>query len=219
MFLGVGLGEDAPLEVPGARGPGVVGATAWIEEMKLSSKASVDGIQRAVVIGGGNTAIDAARELAHLGVREVVMAYRRTQAEMPGYGHELEAARREGVRLVERAVPSEVRRDAAGKLQALKLADGRELPADLIVTAIGQARLRELLASFPGLEVDERGRIVADPKTGKTKNAKTYAGGDAVSGGQEVVNATQEGKRAARAICQALGVPVRPNAPLNAGHR
>ncbi len=219
VFLGVGLGKDSRLEVPGADGPGVVGATAWIEEMKLSAKASVEGIRRAVVVGGGNTAIDAARELARLGVPDVVIAYRRTEAEMPGYRHELEAARKEGVRLVERAVPSAVVRDPAGMVVVVKLEDGRELPADLVVTAIGQARLEKLLASFPGLRRDGKGRIVADPETGKTGNQKTYAGGDAVSGGQEVVNAAQEGKRAAREICRFLGVPVRAAAAMNAGHR
>ena len=84
--------------------------------------------------------------------------------------------------------------------------------------AIGQARLRDLIAQFPRVELDPKGRIIADPATGRTGNPKVYAGGDAMSGGQEVVNAAQEGKRAARAICVQLGVNVRPGAAMQAGH-
>src|SRR5262245_1660791 len=68
VFLGIGLGNDSMLGVPGEAGPGVVGASAWIERMKLEPGFGLDGIARAVVVGGGNTAIDAARELARLGV-------------------------------------------------------------------------------------------------------------------------------------------------------
>jgi glutamate synthase (NADPH/NADH) small chain len=96
------------------------------------------------------------------------------------------------------------------------LEDGRRLPADLVILGIGQAR--ELAMDFPGVALDDKGRIIVDRDTGRTGNPRVYAGGDAVSGGQEVVNAAQEGKRAARAICAALGVPMRPDAPMRAGH-
>jgi glutamate synthase (NADPH/NADH) small chain len=217
VFLGVGLGADAGLGLPGEDGPGVVGATAWIERLKLETGFALTGVQRALVVGGGNTAIDASRELARLGVPEVSMVYRRTAAEMPGYGHEMEFARKEGVRLVERAVPREFVRDAGGQLTALRLADGRELPADLVVLGIGQAKLRDLIARFPGVAVDEKGRVVVDEATGKTGNPKVFAGGDAL-GGELVVTAVQGGKRAARSICAALGLAVRPDSPMRAGH-
>lgn len=217
VFLGTGLGADARLGIPGEDGPGVLGATAWIERMKLEPGFTLAGVGRALVIGGGNTAIDAARELARLGVPDVRMVYRRTAAEMPGYAHEMEHARHEGVQLVEKAVPREFVR-AGGTLAALRLEDGREFPADLVVLGIGQARLRQTLEQFPGVALDDKGRVVVDPTTGRTGNPKVYAGGDAVSGGQEVVNAAQEGKVAARAICAALGVKVRVDAALHAGH-
>jgi dihydropyrimidine dehydrogenase (NAD+) subunit PreT len=217
VFLGVGLGADARLGVPGEQGAGVVGATAWIERLKLEPGFALTGVRRALVVGGGNTAIDAARELARLGVPEVAMVYRRTAAEMPGYAHELELARKEGVQLLERAVPKEFMRDASGKLLALRLADGRELPADLIVLGIGQAKLRELVAQFPGVSLDEKGRVVVDEPTGRTANPKVFAGGDAL-GGELVVTAVQEGKRAARGICAALGLKVRSDAAMMAGH-
>jgi dihydropyrimidine dehydrogenase (NAD+) subunit PreT len=217
VFLGVGLGPDARLGVQGEEGPGVVGATAWIERLKLEPGFALAGVTRALVVGGGNTAIDAARELARLGVEDVAVVYRRSARDMPGYAHEMELARKEGVRLVERAEPKAFVRDAGGRLTALRLADGRDLAADLVVVGIGQARLRDLVARFPGIAVDEKGLVVVDPETGRTGNPKVFAGGDAL-GGELVVTAVQEGKRAARGICAALGVTVPPDSPIRAGH-
>jgi len=216
VFLGPGLGGDTALSLPGADGAGVHGATAWIERMKLDPTASLDGVTRAIVVGGGNTAIDAARELAQLGVAEVSLLYRRTQADMSGYAHELEAARAEGVRFVERAVPAAFVRQN-GVLTALRLSDGREFPCELVVLAIGQASLAALARSFDGVTTDDKGRIVVDADTGATGHPKVWAGGDAI-GGELVVTAVQDGKRAARAIAKALGVTVRDNAPMLAGH-
>ena len=216
VFLGPGLGADSRLEIPGADGPGVVGAVDWIERMKTEAGYALERIGRAVVLGGGNTAIDAARELARLGVRDVVMLYRRTEAEMSGYRHELDLARREGVRLIERAVPAAFAREG-GRLTGVTLSDGRSFPCELAVVAIGQGRLRALLTAFPGVAVDDKGYARVDPATGATGHPKVWAGGDAI-GGELVVTAAQDGKRAARAIARALGLPARPDAPMNAGH-
>ena len=216
VFLGVGLGADAMLGIQGEDGAGVTGATAWIERMKLEVLPP-PAAKRALVIGGGNTAIDAARELVKLRVPNVSLVYRRTQADMSGYAHELEAARREGVALIERAVPAAFVRDASGALETLMLADGRGLPCDLAIVAIGQAKLRALAAEFPGVELDEKGHVKADPVTGRTTNPRIWAGGDAL-GGELVVTAAQEAKRAARDICAALGVKVRADAAMMKGH-
>src|SRR5262249_4685042 len=75
VFLGCGLGTDSLLDLPGVHGPGVTGAVTWIERMKLEPGFGLGGVRHAVVIGGGNTAIDAARELARLGVPDVAMLY------------------------------------------------------------------------------------------------------------------------------------------------
>jgi glutamate synthase (NADPH/NADH) small chain len=148
----------------------------------------------------------------------VTLAYRRTVAEMPGYRHELELALKEGVRVIEKAIPKAFARDQSGRLTAIQLQNGQELPADLAVLAIGQARLRELAEAFPGVALDPKGLVVAEPATGRTGNPKVYVGGDALSGGELVVTAAQEGKRAARAIATALGLKIRVDAPLHAGH-
>jgi len=96
VFIGVGLGADRQLGIPGEEA--AWGATALIRAIKNQPDFSLPpGTQRALVIGGGNTAIDIARELAMLGCPEVRMLYRRTEAEMSGYRHEMAAARKCGV--------------------------------------------------------------------------------------------------------------------------
>jgi len=221
VFLGCGLGADSALDIAGSEGPGVTGAVAWIERMKLEPRFSLDGVRHAVVIGGGNTAIDAARELARLGVREVAMLYRRTESDMSGYRHELHQARGEGVRLVERAVPEAFVREG-GALRAVRLSDGREYPCELAVLAIGQGSMGALAKAFPGVTTDAKGRVQADERTGRTANPKLWVGGDArvpdeVGCGELVVTAVQDGKRAARSITRVLGLAERPEAAMRAG--
>ena len=215
VFLALGLGRDSRLGVPGEDGPEVAGAIEWIERLKLEPGYALPGVEHAAVVGGGNTAIDAARALAKLGVRDVVMLYRRTEADMSGYAHELELARSEGVRLVERAVPSVFVRDG-DVLRGIRLADGREFECDFALLAIGQGKLGALLATFPGIVVGDDGRAQVDADTGATGNPKVWIGGDA-SGGELVVTAVQDGKRAARAIAASLGLPARADSPMNAG--
>jgi glutamate synthase (NADPH/NADH) small chain len=207
VFLGLGLGEDSRLGVPGEDGLGVVGATAWIEQMKLAAGAH-PRLGRVVVVGGGNTAIDVARECALLGADEVTMVYRRDAEAMSGYDHEMSGARKEGVRLLSSAQPTAVERDAGGAVRALRVARTEngvpvpgtewEIPCDRVAVAIGQSKLRAIARQFPGVQLDARGCIVADPSTGATGHAKVYSGGDCVNGGKEVVNAVADGRNAAR---------------------
>ncbi len=209
VFLGIGLGADTALGVPGEVGAGVVGATAFVRALKLEPGFVLGPVRRAAVIGGGNTALDIVRELRGLGVPEVTLVYRRAEGSLRGYRHEWAAAKAEGVRLIEYAAVTTVVR-AADRPVALRLVrteDGRptaaalpELPVDLVVVAIGQGREAALARSFPRVTVDARGLIVVDPATGATANPRIFAGGDAVNGGKEVVNAVDEGQRAARAI-------------------
>jgi glutamate synthase (NADPH/NADH) small chain len=213
IFLGPGLGGDSRLNVPGEDGSGVVGAVEWIARLKTQSGVSVDGVRSAVVVGGGNTAIDVARELRGLGVESVTVLYRRPIPRMSAYEHELDGAKREGARVIDRAAVSEIAR-TGGRVTGVHLVetdDGRPtprkiamLPADLVILAIGQSRLVDLATSFAGVTCDASGRIEADAETGRTGNARVFAGGDARNGGKEVVNAVDEGQAAARAIDRML---------------
>jgi dihydropyrimidine dehydrogenase (NAD+) subunit PreT len=212
VFVGVGLGHDTRLGIPGEDGPGVVGATAWIERMKLEAKNGHAPLGRVLVIGGGNTAIDVARECAQLGAADVAMVYRRGEPAMTGYAHEMEGARKDGVRLVANTVPVAFVRDASGSralrgLKAMRAENGapivgteHEIPCDVVALAIGQSKLRAIAAELPGVETDARGCIVADAATGATGNPKVWSGGDCVNGGKEVVNAVADGRNAARAL-------------------
>ncbi|MGZ5968083.1 MAG: FAD-dependent oxidoreductase, partial [Polyangiales bacterium] len=204
VFIGVGLGDDSKLGVPGEDGPGVIGAIDWIERMKLAPEKPSLG--RVLVIGGGNTAIDVARECAQLGAREVSLVYRKTKHEMSGYAHEMEAARIEGVTLMEQSVAVSFQREN-GKLVGARLKTAgteHDVPCDLVVVAIGQSKLRAI-ASELGVELDARGCVVVDEHR-RTKNPKVFAGGDCVNGGKEVVNAVADGRDAARFLLAQWGI-------------
>src|SRR6185436_5810035 len=110
VFLGLGLGPDARVNVAGEDGQGVVGATALIERLKADPTLTFEGVKRALIVGGGNTAIDAVHELSLLGI-DAAMVYRRSEAEMSGYDHELDWARLDGARLIENRIPIGVVRD------------------------------------------------------------------------------------------------------------
>ncbi len=209
VFIGAGLGADSKVGIPGEDLQGSVGAVHLIERIKNEPGFKLDGVHHAVVIGGGNTAIDIARELKHLGVPCVFMAYRRDEDSMSGYKHEMAYVKQEGVQLQFRAVPAEIE-GKDGKVtglrchivdENLKPIEGADvvLPAELVVKATGQEKLGDMLAVIAGLTI-EKGRVKVNPDTHQTTHPKYFAGGDCVNGGKEVVNAAAEGKRAARGI-------------------
>ena len=211
VFVGVGLGPDTRLGVPGEELPGIHGAVELIERMKLG-KLPLQGVKHALVIGGGNTAIDGVRELMVLGVPNVTLVYRGQEPKMPGYRHEWSAAREAGVSALFQAVP--VAFEGSGKVERARCVrmDENKKPiagsefnvaADLVLMAIGQSTLGEQLASLSGIEI-KKGRVVTD-EHGATGRKGWYAGGDCRNGGKEVVNAAAEGKAAAQAIHSHLG--------------
>ncbi|MCC6528627.1 MAG: FAD-dependent oxidoreductase [Polyangiaceae bacterium] len=206
VFVGVGLGPDTSLRVPGEDLAGVAGAVAFIERLKLG-RVSLAGVRRALVVGGGNTALDGVRELCGLGVPEVTLVYRGKEAKMPGYRHEWSAAKQEGARALFQHLP--VAFEGAGKVERARLVrmDDQKKPiagtehtveADLVLVAIGQSTLGALLAGLDGIRIVDG--CVAVDADGFTGRKGWYAGGDCTNGGKEVVNAAAEGKAAALAI-------------------
>jgi dihydropyrimidine dehydrogenase (NAD+) subunit PreT len=217
IFLGVGLGPTAALLVPGEELDGVVGAVEFVERLRFE-KHRLDVPRRVVVLGGGNTAMDAASESARMGAEQVYLAYRRGRDAMGAYDFEFDLAVGAGVRPVFHAAPLEI--VGNGHAQAvrfvrtveengvLQAVPGSEftIDCDLVIKATGQAKMAALLQMIPGLELDAANRIVVDPVTYQTGHAQYFAGGDAVNGGAEVVNGAYEGKRAAIAIHQAVTI-------------
>ncbi len=206
VFIGFGLGVDTKLGIPGEDLDGVHGAVDYIERFKLG-EVSLDGVEHCVVVGGGNTAIDAVREVHGLGVPIVSIAYRGVEHKMSGYVHEWHAARTESIRGVWQVQP--IAFEGEGKVTGVrcqcldddkKPIPGKEvtLPAQLALVAIGQAKLGELLSGLDGIEI-ERGRVIVD-ESGATGRKGFYAGGDCANGGKEVVNGVAEGKLAARSM-------------------
>ena len=207
LFIGFGLGADSWLQVKGEQTGGVHGATEFIERIKLGT-VDLSAVSTACVVGGGNTAIDAVRELKWLGVPTVYMVYRGDEAGMSGYHHEWHAARVESVWARWRTQPVGYRSEG-GQVAALEcvrldekkqpLADtGHSIDCQLVLLAIGQSKLDALVADLDGIET-ARGRIqVADDRS--TGRPGYYAGGDCINGGMEVVNAAADGKLAAEAI-------------------
>jgi dihydropyrimidine dehydrogenase (NAD+) subunit PreT len=218
IVLAVGMGPDTEIDYPGGQLPGVWSSLRFIEEVKADRL--TDAGRRVVVIGGGNTAVDVARIAVRLGATDVSMVYRRGEAEMPAYPHEVAEAREEGVRFEwltepvrflgdERVTGVECRRTRLRQSR-----DGRPRPeplegtefvlsADTAVKAIGQQPRRELADWVPGLTFTN-GRLDTDPETGQTANPKYFAGGDLVTGGATVVEAVRWGKLIARGIARAL---------------
>jgi len=219
IFLGVGLGAMERLGIPGEGAAGVVDALRFIERYKTaSSPVGVHG--RVIVIGGGNTAIDAANAAKRLGADEVHLFYRRTAREMPAFSFEYDHSKIEGVSFHWLAQPTEIvvhyDRAVAVKFVETRLGetgrDGRrsveavpgseyEIRCDLVIPALGQKRLMGDLLRQRGIAVDG-GAIGVDRPTGRTANSRYYAGGDCVNGGREVVDAVADGKRAALAMAE-----------------
>jgi len=136
---------------------------------------------------------------------------------MPGYAHELAAARREGLRLLERGRAKELVRDARGRLTALKLVDDASCRATSSSSASGSPSCASWRRSSRGSRWTTR-PVKADPKTRQARETPRYSRVGDVLGGELVVTAVQDAKRAARAMCALLGIRLIPDAPVLAGH-
>ena len=252
IFLGVGMGDDMPAKIPGEDLPGVWESLRFIEELKLGSGGTIHVGPRVAVIGGGNTAIDVAREAVMLwttevtsgntavdvarqarmlGARDVMMLYRRSEAEMPAFAHEISAAKREGVHIVPLVAPIEfLGKDHVTGVRCVKMrlgapdASGRPRPepipgsefvieVETVIKAIGQKPRSDLLQLF-GVEM--KGSVVKVGQHLETSVPGVFAGGDCINGGSTVVQAVSDGRGAGKAIARFLlkQAAPRPKAPV-----
>lgn len=217
VFVAVGAHRGHRLGIEGEEHPKVSDCVAFLREVSLGHKVEVG--KKVVVIGGGSSAIDAARTALRLGASQVTIVYRRSAGEMPALASEVEEAIEEGIRFNYLAAPvcfitgGENPRVQCVEMELGELdASGRPRPlpkegseflvdADMVVAAIGQAP--EVSSDF-GVALN-RGLIQADPETLATSKAGVFAGGDAVLGPSSVVEAIAAGKKAAASIHRYLG--------------
>lgn len=227
IFIGVGTGVDAPMEVPGEDLPGVYKATEFLMRANVDLELLPPELRsrpiigrKVVVIGGGDTASDCLRTALRLGAEEVTCLYRRTEKEMPGGRKDRQLARQEGAKYQFLTQPLRFIAGDNGHLAQIECirmqlgepdAKGRRKPipiegsnfiveADTAILALGYWPDPILGETTPGLETRNWGLIVVDPQTGATSRPGVYAGGDAVTGPDLVVTAMAAGRRAAAAI-------------------
>lgn len=210
VFLGIGLGKIHQLGIAGEQLEGVTNALDLIAGYKSGALRKVPA--RVVVVGAGNTAIDAAIASVRLGAAEVHIVYRRGHEQMSAFAFEYEHARNEGVKFLWHVQPTGILGEKSVNglvLTRLITAEGGSivpqvgseflLETDLVVMSIGQGTHSTFLAEVGniGAKIElDRGRILIDRATGQTSNPKFFAGGDCTNGGREVVDAVADGKRA-----------------------
>jgi formate dehydrogenase major subunit len=237
VFLAMGAPLGKKMGVPGEDSvTGVQSALDFLREVELRGAPRLHG--KVAVVGGGNSAIDAARTALRCGAEEVTILYRRTRAEMPAHHEEVEAAEREGVRLTMLAAPRAILSEA-GRLtgvRCIRMALGEpdrsgrrkpipipgsdfESPCDFLLPAIGQDSDLTPLQDEPDRTrpaISRHATLEADPSTLATNLPGVFAGGDVVSGPSVVIDAIAHGRRAARAIDEYLrtGQVQQPQAPF-----
>jgi dihydropyrimidine dehydrogenase (NAD+) subunit PreT len=222
IFIGVGLGAMQRLNLPGEEAhaiqrmhqtSGVLNALELIAAYKTGHIKSLSG--NVIVIGAGNTAIDAAVAAKRLGAPSVSILYRRANEDVTAFDFEFAHAKHEGIEFIWKRVPVAIRssEDDRMLLETVAVEQGgdglvsvpgseRTFVCDTVIPAIGQSPLVELLQEFSGVRM-QNGRVTTDADSGETSNPRYYAGGDCTNGGREVVDAIADGKRAARGILRA----------------
>jgi NADPH-dependent glutamate synthase beta subunit-like oxidoreductase/NAD-dependent dihydropyrimidine dehydrogenase PreA subunit len=215
ILLAIGAYQSAKLAIPGEEGEGLVPGIRFVEAVNARGQFAIAGHSVAVV-GGGNTALDAARSAIRLGAKEVYLLYRRTRQEMLASSEEIEQAEEEGVRILYLVAPVRVLRKN-GKVSALrcinlflgeadrdarrrpKAVEGTEftLKADTVIPAVSQ--LPDLRGLAGGLKVDS-GRLSVLNDGFATGVAGVFAAGDATTARGSVVEAIASGRSAAVAI-------------------
>jgi heterodisulfide reductase subunit A len=216
IFIATGAYESQKLNVPGEDTQGVIPAMKFLRDVNMGNKTEIG--KKVVVIGGGNSAIDAARVARRLGSDLVKVIYRRSREEMPANKSEVRAAEAEGIEIVFLAVPTRILAENTGVsgIECIRMTlgdpdnSGRRRPipssgsefaieADTVISALGQipdvAFTKEL-----SIGITPKNTITVDEATLATNVSGIFAGGDVVSGPDLVITAIAAGKQAALSI-------------------
>ncbi|OGP59989.1 MAG: glutamate synthase (NADPH), homotetrameric, partial [Deltaproteobacteria bacterium RBG_13_52_11b] len=231
VFLGLGAGLPTFLNIPGENYCGIYSANEYLTRSNLMKAylfpeydTPIARGKNVAVFGAGNVAMDSARTALRLGADTVRIIYRRSRDEMPARIEEIHHAEEEGVQFYLLTAPTKFFGDDKGWVtgfECIKMELGEpddsgrrrpvpmkgsefKLECDLGVVAIGTGANPLLTATTPGLEVNKRGYIIADPETGKTQKEGVWAGGDIVTGSATVILAMGAGRKAANSMHEYL---------------
>ncbi len=230
VFIGTGAGLPRFMNIPGENLNGVYSANEFLTRTNLMRAyqfpeydTPIYRAKHAIVIGGGNTAMDAVRTAKRLGAERATLVYRRSEQEMPARLEEIHHAKEEGVEFMTLTNPIEYLPDENGHVRAARClrmelgepdASGRrrpvpipgsefEIETDLVIVAIGNGSNPLITQSTPELKTNKWGNILAD-EMGRTSMEGVFAGGDIVTGGATVILAMGAGRKAAKAIHEYL---------------
>jgi NADPH-dependent glutamate synthase beta subunit-like oxidoreductase len=217
VLLAVGAQQSQRLGIPGEASEGVIPATTFLKQFNLEPETHLEG--DVAVIGGGSTAMDAARSALRAGASSVHMLYRRTRAEMPAQHEEVRAALQEGIQLHELVTPVEIV-NTNGQVQTLRClrmkleepdAKGRrrpvpipgsaiEIAASIILVAIGEAPDPSFLPGGTSVQVAPWGGLLINQETLATAAPGVFAAGDVTYGPKSIIHAAAHGRKAAQCI-------------------
>ncbi len=229
VFVASGAGLPKFMNIPGEQALGVFSANEFLTRSNLMKAFSPDSStpimrpKKAVVVGGGNVAMDAARTALRMGA-EVHIVYRRSEAELPARAEEVHHAKEEGIVFDLLTNPVEIlsneegwvrgircirmelgEPDASGRRSPVEIAGSEfEIECDAVIMSLGTSPNPLIASTTEGLEVNRRGCIVADEGSGKSSKDGVYAGGDAVTGAATVILAMGAGKAGAKGIDEYL---------------
>jgi glutamate synthase (NADPH/NADH) small chain len=233
VFVATGAGLPKFLGVPGEHLNGVYSANEFLTRVNLmraykfpeADEPVYDCRDRdVIVVGGGNTAMDAVRTARRLGARSATLVYRRSEEEMPARAEEVKHAKQEGVEFLMLTNPEEFLGDEKGWLTGARCvrmelgepdASGRRspveiegsdfiLPANLVIIGVGTTANPLVQSTTPDLKTNSRNYILIDPDSTRTSKRGVFAGGDIVTGGATVILAMGAGRKAALSIHEYL---------------
>lgn len=220
IYIATGTQFSNKINIQGEKLKGVYHGLDFLRDVNLGRYVKVG--ENVVVIGGGNTAIDAARSAIRLGAKEVTILYRRTIEDMPADPREIKDAMEEGIKIIPLVVPvSFIGKDRVTEVECVRMelgqfdSSGRRKPktvqgseftikADMVIPAVSQYSDLPFI-NKDEVEVTQWGTFVTDKDTLMTKMKGVFAGGDVARGSDVAITAIADGKKAARAIDKYLG--------------